>query len=235
MTAPPMRVKTAPYRPGRRHHLSPMVMRRAGIYPSARARLRQILKMLARPRQTIKEKLPAGIQFRSPGKSGEDPPRPSRRTWSVRMLATPSVYACCDACRSPLLLALEGVTAPCRRISRAMHHICLLGYFLWRGSANVCDWHAEILEQLQSNAVLTILRRTDGLCNNSTTAVGGFAELTCLVDVPLCPRSLWFVRMPKPAEDSSTAAVEAEVEGYRTQVQLLNESLTIKRVRGIGR
>ena len=42
--------------------------------------------------------------------------------------------------------------------------------------------------------------------------------------------SLWFVRMPKPAEDSSTAAVEAEVEGYRTQVQLLNESLTIKRV-----
>ena len=43
---------------------------------------------------------------------------------------------------------------------------------------------------------------------------------------------LWFVRMPKPAEDSSTAAVEAEVEGYRTQVQLLNESLTIKRVRG---
>ena len=42
---------------------------------------------------------------------------------------------------------------------------------------------------------------------------------------------LWFVRMPKPAEDSSTAAVEAEVEGYRMQVQLLNESLTIKRVR----
>ena len=44
-------------------------------------------------------------------------------------------------------------------------------------------------------------------------------------------RRLWFVRMPKPAEDSTTAAVEAEVEGYRTQVQLLNESLTIKRVR----
>ena len=44
-------------------------------------------------------------------------------------------------------------------------------------------------------------------------------------------RRLWFVRMPKPAEDSSTAAVEAEVEGYRMQVQLLNESLTIKRVR----
>ena len=46
----------------------------------------------------------------------------------------------------------------------------------------------------------------------------------------LCCR-LWFVRMPKPAEDAGTGGLEQEIEGLRTQVQLLNESLAIKRVR----
>jgi hypothetical protein len=42
---------------------------------------------------------------------------------------------------------------------------------------------------------------------------------------------LWFVRMPKPAEDAGTGPLEQEIEGLRMQVQLLNESLAIKRVR----
>lgn len=42
---------------------------------------------------------------------------------------------------------------------------------------------------------------------------------------------LWFVRMPKPAEDAGTGGLEQEMEGLRMQVQLLNESLAIKRVR----
>ena len=46
------------------------------------------------------------------------------------------------------------------------------------------------------------------------------------------PRRLWFVRMPKPLEDSSgPSASEHEMESYRTQVAILNESLNVKRVR----
>ena len=67
---------------------------------------------------------------------------------------------------------------------------------------------------------------------SSTPACDDAMSATPRLQNSLMPlRRLWFVRMPKPAEDSSTAAVEAEVEGYRMQVQLLNESLTIKRVR----
>ena len=36
--------------------------------------------------------------------------------------------------------------------------------------------------------------------------------------------------MPKPAEDAGTGMLEQEVEGLRMQVQLLNESLGVKRV-----
>lgn len=43
-------------------------------------------------------------------------------------------------------------------------------------------------------------------------------------------KRLWFVRMPKPAEDAGTGVLEQEIEGLRMQVQLLNESLAIKRM-----
>lgn len=39
------------------------------------------------------------------------------------------------------------------------------------------------------------------------------------------------MRMPKPAEDAGTGGLEQEIESLRMQVQLLNESLAIKRVR----
>lgn len=42
---------------------------------------------------------------------------------------------------------------------------------------------------------------------------------------------LWFVRMPKPLEESGSTASEHEMESYRTQVAILNESLNVKRVR----
>ena len=37
--------------------------------------------------------------------------------------------------------------------------------------------------------------------------------------------------MPKPLEEGSTLSSEHEMESYRTQVAILNESLNVKRVR----
>jgi hypothetical protein len=54
----------------------------------------------------------------------------------------------------------------------------------------------------------------------------------------LCPCRLYFVRMPKPPEDvesiAATAAFEQELESLKQTVKLLNESLSIKRVRALA-
>lgn len=42
---------------------------------------------------------------------------------------------------------------------------------------------------------------------------------------------LWFVRMPKPLEETASVASEHELESFKTQVAILNESLNVKRVR----
>ncbi|KAK9814284.1 hypothetical protein WJX72_003390 [[Myrmecia] bisecta] len=43
-------------------------------------------------------------------------------------------------------------------------------------------------------------------------------------------KRLWFVRVPKPAEDSTLASFESELELYKARVHLLNESVNIKRM-----
>ena len=44
-------------------------------------------------------------------------------------------------------------------------------------------------------------------------------------------RRMWFVRVPRPAEDPNVRLLEREMESYKAQVRLLNESLAVKRVR----
>lgn len=44
------------------------------------------------------------------------------------------------------------------------------------------------------------------------------------------PCRLWFVRMPKPLEETASTASEHELESFKTQVAILNESLNVKRV-----
>lgn len=60
-------------------------------------------------------------------------------------------------------------------------------------------------------------------------------EIFCLTPPLTAHRAmlyrLWFVRMPKPLEESGSTASEHEMESYRTQVAILNESLNVKRVR----
>ncbi|KAK9865800.1 hypothetical protein WJX84_007713, partial [Apatococcus fuscideae] len=43
-------------------------------------------------------------------------------------------------------------------------------------------------------------------------------------------RRMWFVRVPRPAEDPNVRLLEREMESYKAQVRLLNESLAVKRV-----
>ena len=41
---------------------------------------------------------------------------------------------------------------------------------------------------------------------------------------------LWFVRMPKPLEENTSVSSEHELESFKTQVAILNESMNVKRV-----
>ncbi|KAK9844965.1 hypothetical protein WJX74_009109 [Apatococcus lobatus] len=47
-------------------------------------------------------------------------------------------------------------------------------------------------------------------------------------------RRMWFVRVPRPAEDPNVRLLEREMESYKAQVRLLNESLAVKRVEKEG-
>ncbi len=97
----------------------------------------------------------------------------------------------------------------------------------------------------QQNGIQSAMHEAEPVFESSTrtTADGNSANLSSEPEEPEAApelpakdmslpvnRRMWFVRVPRPADDHTIKLLEREMESYKAQVRLLNESLAVKRV-----